>query len=45
MKRLHLKVMPCPFGDRYAILDQLGRPYSVTRSKLAAEALLKKLPQ
>ena len=44
MKRYLLKVLPCPFGDRYAILDQLGKPYMVTRSKPAAEALLQKLP-
>ncbi len=45
MKRYHLKVLHCPFGDRYAILDQLGKPYTVTRSKPAAEALLQRLPK
>ncbi len=45
MKRFRLKVLPCPYGDRYAIVDQLGHPISITRSKPAAEALLRKLPQ
>lgn len=45
MKRYHLKVLHCPFGDRYAILDQLGKPHTVTRYLRDAEALLRVLPK
>ena len=45
MKRFHLKVLPCPFGDRYAIVDLLGHPINITRYLRDAQALLRSLPQ